>query len=516
MTEIEMREVVYNDLYSVSTGIESRMPQIVQQFRDVNFRYEPELENVLIEEIYNVASRCTLKWHDGSYYVFDGKIYVIVSLDAVDSAFSLWMMRMGLKLSQKRKRDVFRYEFLPSIKITNKLEPRLDIVAFSNGVLDLSDCTFHDFSPEYHCLYYHPYKYDIKATCPKWNTFLKEVLPDKQSRVILQMFLGLGLVERGTVYNQCEGKDRPKIELCLILVGDGANGKSVVYQTAMGIFGRNRISGIDYDELTAGGDEGMRARRMLRDAIFNWSSDSDSRTFGRKRTGVFKRIVSGEPVTDRAIGGNVSQIYNLPYLVFNLNDLPYPDETSLGFIRRLQFISFDVTIPEARQNKTLAQELAKEYSGIFNWVLRGAREIRRRKFLFPDAEGSHRQLLLAQLRGNPVIAWINSYHIRPVAKVRGEAFSWFTTAEICEYIFTFCEDNDADMPSKQKIGHTLANMRFEKKRNRDGFLYKFYGVMQSDLLRPFIIRNETFISSADKMRYTDNDDNTDTYIDETD
>ena len=116
------------------------------------------------------------------------------------------------------------------------------------------------------------------------------------------MFLGLGLIERGTVYNPCEGKDCAKVELCLILIGSGSNGKSVIFNTAMGIYGRDRISGIDYDELTSPGDEGMRARRLLRDALFNWSSDSDSRTFGRKRTGVFKRIVSGEPVTDRKIG----------------------------------------------------------------------------------------------------------------------------------------------------------------------------------------------------------------------
>lgn len=515
MTEIEMREAVFSDLYAVSQGIESRMPQIVNRFRDVNFRYEPEIENELVEEIYNIALLCHLKWYDGSYYVFDGKIYVIVSMDAVESAFSLWMMRIGLHLPQKRKRDIFRYEFLPSMKITNKMNPRLDIVAFSNGVLDLSDNTFHDFSPDYHCLYYHPYKYDVKATCPKWKAFLKEVLPDKNSRMILQMFLGLGLIERGTVYNQCEGgKEHPKIELCLILIGEGANGKSVVYQTAMGLFGKNRISGVDYDELTASGDEGMRARRMLRDAIFNWSSDSDARSFGKKRTGVFKRIVSGEPVTDRAIGGNVSQIYDLPYLVFNLNELPYPDETSLGFIRRLQFVSFDVTIPEARQNKTLAQELAKEYSGIFNWVMRGTREIRRRKFQFPDAEGSRRQVLLAQLRGNPIVAWVNSYHVRSQAKVKGEAYIWMPTADVIESIFSFCEDNDADMPSKQLIGHTLSKMGFGKKRDREGYLYKMYGVMEGDLIRSFVIRNETFLTSEERERVIGDEE--DTFIDETD
>lgn len=508
MTEIETREAVYQDLHDVSQRIECKMPQIIERFRDVGFRYDPDIESDLVEEIYNIASWCNVRWYDGSYYVFDGKIYIRVSMDAVESAFKIWMTRTGLKISQKRKRDIYRNEFLPSVKITNKLTPRLDIVAFSNGVLDLSDGTFHDFSPEYQCMYYHPYPYDAKAKCPKWNAFLKEVLPDKQSRMILQMFLGLGLIERGTVYNQCEGREHPKIELCLILIGEGANGKSVIYQTAMGIFGKNRISGIDYDELTSSGDEGMRARRLLRDAIFNWSSDSDARTFGRKRTGVFKRIVSGEPVTDRAIGDNVMQNYNLPYLIFNLNELPFPDDASLGFIRRLQFVSFDVTIPKTRQNKTLAQELTAEYSGIFNWVMRGTKEIRKRKFQFPDAEGSHRQLLLAQLRGNPVIAWVNSYHIRSIAQEKGEEALWVTSEEVYSCVADFCNDNDVDCPSKQKIGHTLTALSFDKKRDSKGYTYKFYGVMMGDLLEPFVIRNESFL--------TKDDEHIQTYIEEND
>ena len=128
------------------------------------------------------------------------------------------------------------------------------------------------------------------------------------------MFLGLGLIERGTVYNPYEGKNMAKIELCLLLIGAGSNGKSVVMQTAVGVFGKERISSLDYDELVAPGDEGMRSRRLLRNAIFNWTSDSETRTFGKRRSGVFKRIVSGEPVTDRRIGHDVEENLRMPCL----------------------------------------------------------------------------------------------------------------------------------------------------------------------------------------------------------
>lgn len=487
-----MRDLVFRDLYDCSTRADSRFLKLCNDFRERNYRYDPDLEDALISELRNLSKICGLRWYNNQFYIFNGKIYVPVNHDAVLSAFKLWISSIGLKIAQKRKKELYRDEFLPDVKIGNKLKPRLDVIAFNNGVLDMSDYTFHKFSPDYHVLYYHPYKYDKSAKCAMWQTFLKQVLPDKMSRLILQMFLGLGLVERGTVYNQYEGKERSKVELCLILIGDGANGKSVIYQTAMGIFGKERISGIDYDELTGAGDEGMRSRRMLRDAIFNWSSDSDSRTFGRKRSGVFKRIVSGEPVTDRVIGGDVKQNFNLPYLVFNLNELPYPDDTSLGFIRRLQFISFDVTIPKERQNKTLAHDLTKEYSGIFNWVLRGSQELKRRKFVFPDSEGSHRQLLLAQLQGNPTIAWVNAYHVRSAPQAKGEQYITVPAKEILRCIDEFCTDNDTISPNQQLIGRTLSRLGFEKSRQAAGYEYKLYGVSMSDLLYSFVIRNESF------------------------
>ena len=90
--------------------------------------------------------------------------------------------------------------------------------------------------------------------------FIKEVLPDRTSRMILQMFLGLGLIQRGTAYNPYEGKESSKIELCLLLIGTGANGKSVIFDVACNIFGKDRISKMDYADITAECVEGLRVR----------------------------------------------------------------------------------------------------------------------------------------------------------------------------------------------------------------------------------------------------------------
>lgn len=492
MDRIDLRDMVFRGLWESAMDPAKKFGDIALSLKGCHYRLSPDLECDLGDELSELGKDCPIRYYGGEYYVFDGVIWVSVGMEVIGDAFRFFLSRMGLKVTEKKRSSLLRGDFLPSIRINNHLRPRLDIVAFKNGVLDLTDYSFHAPSPEYHVLYQHPYNYDCKAKCPRWKSFLREVLPDKASRVILQMFLGLGLIERGTIYNQFEHSDRSKVELCLILLGSGANGKSVIYQTAMGLFGADRISGVDYDELTSGGDEGMRSRRMLRDAIFNWSSDSDANTFGRKRTGVFKRIVSGEPVLDRGIGENVKQNFKLPYLIFNLNELPYPNDTSLGFIRRLQFIAFDVTIPPDKQNKHLAQDLVSEYPGIFNWVVRGSKELKRKKYIFPSSEGNRRQMLLAQLKMSPALAWCTAYGARARPQAKQEVCSKMRSMDIMESIERFCEDNDVECPSAKSVGHVLLGLGFRKKNKAWGKEYEMYGIDSKMIMRPFVIRNEDF------------------------
>ena len=516
MREDKMIDKIYGEL---TTRLASSDFNFAKYKRDWGRKNSVEFNTLwseIIDDIERLAKTCTLKFYEGRYYIFDNKIYVPIEEKVVMKAFEVTMRHQRVMVIASST-TVAKKNFCDVIRYYNPLTPRKDMVAFSNGVLDLRNFNaegryrvefYEDFSPRFHVTYHHPYPYNPDAKCPMWKSFLHEVLPDKDSRVVLQMFLGLGLIQRSTVYDECEGADSAKVELCLILLGSGANGKSVIYQTAMGIYGPKRISGVDYDDLTATGDEGMRSRTLLREALFNWSSDSDPRTFGRKRTGVFKRIVSGEPVADRKIGENVKENFHMPYLVFNLNELPRSDDQTLGFIRRLQFVSFDVTIPPHRQNKALASDLKAEYSGIFNWILRGAKELRRKKFVFPESAKQRQQVVLAQLQVDPVSAWLNAYRLRSERNIAGERCMWVHNQKLLEHMWQFCDDNDAERPSKQKFGHTMTRKRFDRKRLSDGVYYRIYGGDEEDMGERIIVSDSGMESkeSHEKLFYIERDD----------
>jgi len=435
---------------------------------------------------------------DKNYWWFDGMKYVTVSEGLVTQAFYLLVEYLEIYPAVTNK--AFADLFMREIRYYNKMIWSRNLIAFENGVLDVSPIlagrkpVFHEgFSPSYHVTYYHPYRYDEGAKCTRWMNFLHEILPDKNSRVILQMFLGLGLLDAGDIYRSYDGKDAARVELCLLLIGSGGNGKGVIYRTARGVYGMERFSELPYVELTTPGEEGMRNRLPLRGKIFNWNPDEDSRTFCKKNTGTFKRIVSGEPVLDRKLGRDVTTNDNLPYLVFHLNELPYPDDQSLGFIRRLQFISFDVTVPKERRNPHLAQDLIGNYPGIFNWIVRGAQEVVRRRFVFPNSEGHRRQLMLTQLRVNPVTAWVNAYGLRWEMNARNETCAWIHTKDVKASLEAFCQDNDVDMPSDQKIGATLNRIGFAHKTKSEGKYYQVFGATDKavqHISRPFVIRHE--------------------------
>lgn len=459
------------------------------------------------KQVRKLAQDSPVLWGEGEYWLFDGRIYVPVREELLHEAFYRLMEHLEIMAAVQTK--VFAKLFTDTIRYYNLMIQSRNLIAFENGVLDISPILrgrkpiFHEeFSSRFHVTYYHPYKYDEGAKCTRWLNFLHEVLPDKNSRVILQMFLGLGLIDQSEVYLPYEGKDAARVELCLLLIGSGGNGKSVIYRTARGVYGSERISDVPYVELTMTGDEGMRARLPLRHKIFNWSTEEDSRTFCKRNTSTFKRIVSGEPVMDRKLGGNITKNDNLPYLVFHLNELPYPEDQSLGFIRRLQFISFDVTVPKERRNPHLAQDLISNYPGIFNWIVRGACDVVRRKFVFPSSEGHRRQLLLTQLRSNPVVAWVNAYGLRWEMLAQNENYEWIKTNDIVASIEAFCSDNGVELPSKQKMGHTLQRMGFRKQRKTEGNYYMVYGCTAERISRPLIISLEDLSVPYDEEKGT--------------
>lgn len=420
-------------------------------------------------EIYQTYAHSMFAWFGGRYYCFNGKIY-----EPVDSDLLYWSLvklteRMSVHAGVRSKMGMLREQVRLAVKMERELHPRFNIRAFRNGVVDMTTGDIRPFGKQWDVVYLHDYDFDPKADCPLWKSFLKQVLPEKNSRLLLQMFLGLTTMNRREM--------GAKVENCLALYGNGSNGKSVINDVVRGVYGAENISTMGIGAILKDGDEGMRARCQLVGKYINYSGEvSERELFGKEAA--FKSYISGEEQHARFLRGNVFTITNVPWQIFNFNNLPATSDKSYGFFRRFLYLIFNETIPEHLQNKSLGEELKEEYPGILNWIVRGGRYLKLHGYKFPRSENGERQKLMSIGMSNPLLAWVMHLHLSSSPRAEGERPRWVASAAMRKSLETFCNENSFEDVTQVAFGRAMTRLGFggqNRRRSATGIEYKVYG-----------------------------------------
>ncbi len=229
------------------------------------------------------------------------------------------------------------------------------VINFQNGALHVSrdGYVLKDFDKEDYLLYQLPYLYDKNAKCPQFLEFLNEVLPDKDAQKVLAEYLAYALAPD------------LKYEKMLILLGQGSNGKSVIYEIVRALFGDENVSSYSLEGLT---EPKSYSRPALPEKILNYGSEMS----GKIHEEALKKLISGEKLEAREIYGKIFDIQRFARLMNNANSLPKALLESYAVRRRLLIIPFEKIISEDKQDRHLAEKIIKtELSGILNWVLEG-------------------------------------------------------------------------------------------------------------------------------------------------
>lgn len=448
----------------------------------------------LKEILHGVIKKSTLKYFHGSVYWYNGKIYVPIINDVLYRALNLYLRKIGVGNSDILQglkyliSEVFR-----SLKLWCMLDPTFHIQAYRNGVLDLTTRELHPFSPDFHVIYLHDFDYDPKAKCPLWMEFLKTVLPEKESRHILQMYLGLCTFDRG--------KMTDKVENCLMLYGNGSNGKSVIFETVSGIFGKENVSGIGLLSLIKGGDERMRNIAAIDGKVVNVCPEVQAKDISGYED-AFKALCSGEGQYGRKIGGNVYAVRNVPWLIFNMNALPKSTDGSHGFFRRFLYVIFGYIVPDEMQNKHLAYDLRQEYPGILNWIIRGGQYLKKRGFIFPKSGNSEKERLMVMGESNVTMSWAYARGIRCSASVKGELFTWIKASALYDDMVKYAEANGFAPVDITSFGRAMSKLGFNgesRKRTSTGMLYKAYCLTEEDLNEPVPVVSDMELTAQDLL-----------------
>lgn len=245
------------------------------------------------------------------------------------------------------------------------------LVNFNNGTFEITPKKqfLRDFRKSDFLTYQLPFSYNQDATAPRFQKFLDEVIPETELQEVLAEYLGYIFIKNTVL----------KLEKVLILLGSGRNGKSVLYDIILALFGAGNVSGYSLQSLTA---ENGNARAMIQNKLLNYAPEIS----GKLKHNIFKTLISGEEVEARLLYKNTQMIKGYSRFMFNCNELPKEVENTTGYFRRFLILPFRFTIPTNKVDPDLAKKIINsELSGVFNWVLVGLiRLLENKKFTISE------------------------------------------------------------------------------------------------------------------------------------
>lgn len=422
-----------------------------------------------------------------SWHVFNGKYFEPISYDVIEVGLESWLDEMGVGSLDRNRRSMYVYMCSVTGRIRDRvIRPDLSLMCFTNGVVDMSELKLHDFSPKWDVVKQYGFKYDRMeiGKCPIWKTFLGEawlplqemdgVLPEKDKRRLLQMFLGSCLIDRKSI----------SFEYFMILQGTGSNGKSVIYRVLQDMFGTDEILNIKLSQFSKGGDEQLRAAFSMDGKRLMFCTESTKSDF--KDTSTIKALSSGEPIACRGIGGNITMMQRPPVLICNSNYrwkqadfMNRDDPEDMSMQRRAIVVNFEKTIPTDKRDTLLSQKMRREHAGIFAWIVKGLCELKKNGWKMPESVNGKIEEKLNRMRstvitddGHKVEGSVSEYLRYKCcypSNTTGDMTSvLIRSTELKNNYDRFCHKAGVVPASHRKLGVDLLSMGYERRSTLNG------------------------------------------------
>lgn len=199
--------------------------------------------------------------------------------------------------------------------------------------------------------------YDPDAKCPHWEQYMRDWLPDEQSRKLLQQFAGQALLSRSDIEDKF-----------IILYGSGSNGKSIFLKTLERIVGPKAFGTASLHKLTERfGAAAIYQKRM------NVCTELADKYI--KDTSKLKELVAGDEGEIEMKGKDSFNYRPVCSFIFATNTLPKIGDDTTGWTRRQLIVPFNQYFKaDANIKMEMDQNIAQELPGIFNWLLQGIRD----------------------------------------------------------------------------------------------------------------------------------------------
>jgi len=350
----------------------------------------------------------SMAYHNDRHYLFNGQYYKRIA----DGDMAARIMAYMQDTDSGKPTTSFTNNVLANLKGYGRVDYAMDApswirtgtpagrtLCLANGLLDLDPfldrkekSPLRDHTPDFlnHCLL--DFDYDFEADATNWHEFLAQIIPQQTDRDILQEWFGYCLIPTQAM------------ERMMVMIGDGANGKSVVCDILRAMVGQRNCSSQPLETIHDSFNLHPLVGRLV-----NFSTELSRLSDGAE--GVIKAIVGGDTLdVNRKNRDVLSGVAISARLVVTTNNMPRISDTSNGLWRRLIFLEFPVEIPIERRipKNILLPRLTAELPGILNWALLGLRRLLDRG-RFEETATGQRVKEAQRLEANPISSFADEY-----------------------------------------------------------------------------------------------------------
>ena len=234
------------------------------------------------------------------------------------------------------------------------------LLGVQNGILNLKTNRLMPFHERVLITRRVPWAFDPKATCPRWQAFLREVLgEDPETLEYIQRVIGYVLT------------GDTALQQMWMCVGSGANGKSTFIRALQDLLGPEYAQQAPESVLLGKPTPGSATSELARlegARLVALTETDQGQHLNETRV---KALVSGDPIAARDLYQSIQEFEPTAKFFLATNHLPVVRGTDEGIWRRLVVIPFERTF-DVNIDSSLATDLRAEMPGILTWAAQGS------------------------------------------------------------------------------------------------------------------------------------------------
>jgi len=363
--------------------------------------------------------------HPSGIYQFGGET-------VIEEFAQMWLSKLGLeaKATTNYMNQVIGYIQRETYIDREQLNANPNIIVVKNGVIDLSTGKIQKHDKSYKATIAIPITYDAEAKCPRIDKFIGEIVEEKDIPLLHEIPAWCLTPYSG-------------IQRLVILLGEGANGKTVYLEMVRRFLGRNNCTAYSLQSLTTN----RFAIAGLFGKLANISPELPSNVL--KQAGPLKTLTGGDTIEGEKKYKDSFNFINTAKMIFATNTPPEISEDTLAVWRRFVVVDFPFMFKGKAADKNLLSKVTteQELSGLLNKVLEGLKRLKvNEDFTYSQSvEDTRSKYILAS---NPAVAFMDNY-------CEFDVWARITKEELYQAFMRFCEDNKLPGIAKKAFGHKI-------------------------------------------------------------